>query len=260
MSSDYQPDFAPIRNKRLLETVVATLEEPILAGKLKDGDRLPSEEQLAGQLGVGRRAVREALKVLETKGLVQVQMGVGTVVRRTDLDSFLETLSRNVSSYLDVNRAQARHVMELRLLLEGAALEHLATHPDPERFARLAASVAQQRAALAASDFQAYQEWHFRFHHDIVDSLDNPVISMLYRQVMALMRAPMERAGALPTRTANTIREHEQLVQVAQQGQVTEVRRVLRDHLERFFVNMQEGQVEGPGTAVERLPNGNAQA
>ncbi len=255
MSSNLQLGFAPIRTKRVLETVVATLEEPILSGKFKDGDMLPSEEQLASQLGVGRRAVREALKVLETKGLVQVQMGVGTVVRRTDLDSFLETLSRNVSSYLYVNRAQAKHVMELRLLLEGAALEHLATHPDPPRFDALLENVAKQHECLAARDFQTYQEWHFRFHYDIVDTLENPVISMLYRQVMALMRASMERAGALPTRTANTIREHEQLVRETQQGHIAEMRRVLSLHLQRFFVNVQEEHDEPSSEAVE-TPNG----
>src|SRR5919108_2093248 len=149
MPSDLQLGFKPIRTKRVLETVVATLEEPILSGKLKDGDMLPTEEQLAAQLGVGRRAVREALKVLETKGLVQVQMGVGTVVRRTDLDSFLDSLSRNVSSYLQVNRAQAQHVMELRLLLEGAALEYLAPKGAPGRFEALFENVARQRECLA---------------------------------------------------------------------------------------------------------------
>jgi GntR family transcriptional repressor for pyruvate dehydrogenase complex len=219
--------------------VVATLEEPILNGTYKDGDML-YEEQLATQLGVGRRAVREALKVLETKGLVQVQMGVGTVVRRNDLDSFLDSLSHNVRSYLYINKAQAKHVMELRLLLEGAALEQLVNHPDPARFERLRDAIERQAEALNAGDFQAYQEWHFQFHNGIVDTLDNPVISMLYRQVMALVRAPMERAGALPSRTSHTIRQHAQIVDETERGDAAVVREVLRHHLENFFRNMQD--------------------
>jgi GntR family transcriptional repressor for pyruvate dehydrogenase complex len=253
MASEPHLDFVPIKSKRLAETVVAALEEPILTGRLKDGDRLPSEEQLASQLGVGRRAVREALKVLETKGLVEVQMGVGTVVRRNDLDNYLQNLSRNVSSYLFVNRAQAEHVMQLRLLLEGAALEHLAAAQDPERFRLLRADIARQRQGLQASDWQMYQEWHFRFHHRIVDGLDNPIISMLYRQVMALMRAPMERAGALPARTVITIQEHEELVAAAERGDVPEIRQVLRRHLQGFFVNVQDQPEEdGAGARAGR--------
>jgi GntR family transcriptional repressor for pyruvate dehydrogenase complex len=252
MPPDPQLGFSPIRTKRVLESVVVTLEEPILNGTLKDGDMLPSEEQLATQLGVGRRAVREALKVLETKGLVEVQMGVGTVVRRNDLDSFLETLSHNVRSYLYVNKAQAKHVMDLRLLLEGAALEQLTRQPDPERFQRLRDDIARQERALNAGDFQAYQEWHFHFHNEIVDTLDNPVISMLYRQVMALVRAPMERAGALPERTVNTIRQHGQLVDEAERGSVAEVRAVLSRHLQNFFLNVQDHD-DGFGAELPRL-------
>jgi GntR family transcriptional repressor for pyruvate dehydrogenase complex len=240
MSSDLPVKFTPIGTKRVLETVVAALEEPILQGAYKDGDMLPPEVQLAAQLGVGRRAVREALKVLETKGLVQVQMGVGTIVRRNDLDSFLDTLSENVRSYLYVNKAQAKHVMELRLLIEGAALERLAHDPDPARIQRLREAVEQQTRAVDAEDYQTYQEWHIAFHGGIVDILDNPVISMLYRQVMALVRAPMERAGARVVRHSNTIRQHSQILDEAEHGHVAEMRVLLERHLQNFFRNMQD--------------------
>lgn len=233
------PEFPSIRPKRLLESVIATLEEPLLNGTLKTGDMLPSEEQLAQQLGVGRRAVREALKVLETKGLVEVQMGIGTVVKRNDLDSFLDTLSRNVKSYVNIRRADVKHVMELRLLLEGAALERLATMPDEARLQRLAEAVANQRQALEQRDFQTYQEWHFRFHHEIIDTLENPVISMLYKQVMALMRESMERAGSFPERSTRAVHDHEQMLIAAQRGSPAEIRRVLNAHLEDFIISLQ---------------------
>ena len=261
MSTEPQPGFPAIRTKRVLETVVATLEEPILNGTYKTGAMLPSEEQIAAQLGVGRRAVREALKVLETKGLVEVQMGVGTVVRRNDLDSFLESLSHNVRSYLYINRAEAKHIMELRLLLEGAALEQLTRQPDGARFQRLREAIARQAEALNASDFSAYQEWHFAFHNQIVDILDNPVISMLYRQVMAVVRLPMERAGALPSRTVFTIQQHGQLVDAAEAGDVAEVHAILSRHLQNFFFNVQdqdaglvEHQSEHPDTDGQAAP------
>jgi DNA-binding FadR family transcriptional regulator len=96
-------NFEPISRKRTSEIVFENLEARILDGTFEDGDKLPSEEQLATQLGVGRRVVREALKVLEAKGLVDIQMGVGAIVQRNDLDSFLKTLTLNVRSYLSIN-------------------------------------------------------------------------------------------------------------------------------------------------------------
>jgi GntR family transcriptional repressor for pyruvate dehydrogenase complex len=232
--------LSPIKSRRVVETVVERLEEPILSGRIAEGEKLPSEEQLAAQLGVGRRAVREALKVLETKGLVETQMGVGTVVCRNDLSNFLDTLARNVSSYLRVNRAEARHVMELRLLLEGTALERLARSPKDERLAKLAADVSEQRKAHLDGDYQKYQVWHFRFHQDVVDALQNPVISMIYGQVMSLMREPMERSGSYPQRTERSIADHEQMLKVIQDGSQADVRHHLRRHLEDFFVHMQD--------------------
>jgi DNA-binding FadR family transcriptional regulator len=234
-------EFAPIKSKRVVETVVERLEQPILDGTVPVGEKLPSEEQLAAQLGVGRRAVREALKVLETKGLVETQMGVGTVVCRNDLDNFLNTLARSVSSYLRVRRAEAGHVMELRRLLEGAALDRLARVPDNGTLDHLADLVARQKEAHQAQDYAAYQVWHFRFHQGIIDSLHNPVISSIYEQVMALMRRPMERSGSNPSRTEQSIADHEQILRHVRDGNTTDLRLLLQGHLKDFYVHMQDG-------------------
>jgi len=72
--------FEPISQKRVSEIVTEQIESSILNGTFEDGSKLPPEEQLASQLGVGRRAVREALKILEAKGLISIQMGVGAIV------------------------------------------------------------------------------------------------------------------------------------------------------------------------------------
>lgn len=233
-------ELSSIKSRRVVEIVVERLEEPILSGTVAEGEKLPSEEQLATQLGVGRRTVREALKVLETKGLVETQMGVGTVVCRNDLGNFLDTLARNIGPYLRVNRVEARHVMELRLLLEGTALERLARFADVERLERLATAVARQRQAHLAGDYQEYQVWHFQFHQGIVDALENPVISMIYSQVMSLMRDPMERSGRHPERTEKSVAEHERMLEVMRGGPTADLRYLLRRHLDDFFVHMQD--------------------
>jgi GntR family transcriptional repressor for pyruvate dehydrogenase complex len=230
--------FRSIKSRRTVDAVVERLEERILDGTFNDGDKLPSEEQLSAQLEVGRRAVREALKVLETKGLVEVRMGVGAIVKRNGLDSFLDLLTSNVGFYLNINKADVEHVAELRSLLEGAALERLATVPDDGRVERLVEAVARQRQAVAANDPSAYQEWHFRFHCEIADALDNPVISMIHNQVLALMRGPMEIAGSRPEVTSRAIDQHERMVEAIRKGATAELRTLLDSHLQGFLVNL----------------------
>jgi GntR family transcriptional repressor for pyruvate dehydrogenase complex len=242
--------FTPIESKRLVDVVGEKLEERILDGTLADGDKLPSEEKLADQFGVGRRSVREALKVLEVKGLVEVQMGVGAFVKRNDLDSFVQALARNVRSYLLINRADAEHVAGFRFLLEGAALERLVAEPDGERLQRLEQAVREQRKAIAADDPHSYQRWHLRFHYEIVDALDNPVISMLHRQVMALIRRPMEVAGSHIEVTTRTIPEHRQMIDAIRRGAIEELLDLLHNHLQRFLVDLDLPEtvpLDGPG-------------
>jgi DNA-binding FadR family transcriptional regulator len=230
--------FEPISQKRTSEVVIENLEARILDGTFEYGKKLPSEEQLATQLGVGRRSVREALKVLKAKGLVDIQMGVGAIVQRNDLDSFLETLTHNVRSYLSVNRADLEHVMELRKLLEGAALERLITSPNPPTFQELADSVAYQRRAFAEKDYAAYHKWHFEFHTKIVGVLENPIISMIYQQTLMLIRASMERTGSHPDIMVRAIEDHERIVDALQRGDLAESRAVLDEHLTNAIIDV----------------------
>jgi|GEM_PF-5905249 len=230
--------FTPIQPVRTIDAVAERLEARIFDGTFAPGDKLPSESQIAAQLHVGRRTVREALKVLETKGLVEIKMGVGAIVKCNNLDSFLQALTHNINSYLTIDKADIIHVMELRWLLERAALQRLMQNPDQERLRRLAENVQAQRRADLAGDADDYQDWHFRFHHDIVDALNNPVISMIYRQVLALVRKPMERAGQDLTIRRQSIADHEIMVNALCGLTPDELEAALQRHLEGFIANL----------------------
>jgi DNA-binding FadR family transcriptional regulator len=232
-------ELTPIRSRKIVDVVVERLEDQILEGLLKTGQRLPSEEQLAGQLGVGRRSVREAFKVLETKGLIEVQKGVGALVKRNDLDDFLGVLTRNIGLYLRINRADFEHITQLRWFIEGAALDQCASLRDQKQLEELAEAVTRQRSACKLGDYQEYQNWHFRFHQSIVDTLENPVISMIYAQALALVREPMERSGSHPEVHTRAIKGHQRILKALRQGSATEARQVLGEHLQRFIVDMQ---------------------
>src|SRR5229473_6777701 len=74
------PVYKVVRTSRLYEQIVQQIEESVLNGSLKPGDQLPAERELAQRLGVSRTAVREAVKALREKGLVEAYSGRGTFV------------------------------------------------------------------------------------------------------------------------------------------------------------------------------------
>lgn len=223
--------FEPVARKKISEVVTEKIESSILDGTFRHNTKLPPEEQLAVQLGVGRRAIREALKVLEAKGLISIQSGVGAIVQRNDLDNFLSAMSLNVRSYLSFNRADFTHVMGLRKILEEAAIDKLLSLDNSDKLQELADIVEKQKRAYSMGDYADYQTWHFEFHNRMVDVLDNPVVSMIYRQMLLLIRSSMEKTGSQPEVSARAIGDHQDMVEALKKGDVFRFKEVQEHHL-----------------------------
>jgi len=227
----------PIQLPRAREAVIARIEALILGGEFVPGDKLPFEQELANSLHVGRRAVREALQALQAKGLVEVRMGSGAFVVRNDLDSFLNSLSANVRAYLSTKRAELAHCSHFREIIEGAAIDELARAHESARFEQLDEALSRQETAGEA---EAYNRSHFDFHRAIVSSLDNPIISMLFEQVLSLVQDAMEASGANPVVKREAVAEHRAIVEAVRRGDSTAAHAALAVHLEHFRRNLSD--------------------
>lgn len=127
----------PIRPKKISEEIVNQIKQLISKGELKPGDRIPSERELAGMLGVSRPSVREAIMVLEAMGFLESRQGGGTYVRALTEGSIMDPLAKLVekrdpellrslaevrmgleswSAYLAAQRAEEKDIAELRRL------------------------------------------------------------------------------------------------------------------------------------------------
>lgn len=221
----------PLSVNRLHEVVVQELEKRILHGDFEEGEMLPSEKALAEMLNVGRRAVREALRTLQAKGLVDIRMGVGTFVVRNDLDSYLESLLDNISAYLATKKAELDHILELRGLLEKYGLTKIAENPDAKIFEAFDNYLQQQRQAFENDDLQAYQEHHINYHIFIVDQLHNPIISMFHTQLLKLLIDKMRKNVKNPKTMEMAISEHEEVVSLLKESNKEKVLAAFDRHL-----------------------------
>src|SRR5438034_8720601 len=107
-------DLAPIKSTRIYEEIVRQVKAMIADGKLKGGDRLPPERDLAEKFVVSRSSVREALRALESLGLVEIRPGEGTFVREVSVESLIEPLALMMVS----QRGALAELFEARRLLE----------------------------------------------------------------------------------------------------------------------------------------------
>ena len=176
--TDQASDFAfeSIGAGRVFEKIVASLRGAIVRGDLGPGQRLPSEPELATQLGVSRPMLREALKALEVSGYLEVRRGYGggRFVSAPEPDEFHSIKSAPLST-LDV---ESRHVMDVRLAIEPMAARLAARARDARDL-----GLALRKLGVAGTRPARVVDALVQFHLALVESSGNPVFVAMYESL-----------------------------------------------------------------------------
>jgi GntR family transcriptional repressor for pyruvate dehydrogenase complex len=175
--------YKVIQASRLYEQIVQQIEESILKGELREGSQLPAERDLAKQFGVSRTAVREAIKALQEKGLVDAFPGRGTFVTNGTSNSMRRSLDRLVKSGEPGGWAS---LVEVREILEPEIAALAAVRADAQ-------DITTMREALfvmdnAAWDSDAYIEADLDFHLALAEAAANPIVLSLIDSIVGLLR------------------------------------------------------------------------
>lgn len=177
------------RRSSLVDQVIAQLRDEIVGGNWPVGAKIPPEPVLAESLGVGRNTVREAVRALTHAGLLESRQGDGTYVRATS------ELSGAVRRRLE--RAELIEILEVRRGLEVEAARLAATRRTEADVAAIAVALGRRDAALAAGAHETFVEADLAFHMAVVEATHNRVLTDLYRDFSAALRASIGTAGAL---------------------------------------------------------------
>lgn len=176
--------FSPIKHTRAVDEIIQQLEELILDGVLRGGDKLPGERDLASQLDVSRPILREALKELEQRGLLVSRHGGGTFIANLVGEMFSEPLSNLITRHA---RA-AKDYLEYRRHIEGLSAELAASRATESDLARLADITERMKSAHAAGDTEAELASDVEFHNAIGDAAHNIVLLHSLRSCFHLLR------------------------------------------------------------------------
>ena len=172
-----------VRSSRLYEQIVQQVEESIHKSVLKPGDQLPPERELAQQFGVSRTAVREAVKALREKGLVEAYPGRGTFV--TDGTGY--SMRQSLDRMLKVGQAEGSGFLaEVREILEPEIAALAAARADQEDLSSMREQVAVMDSARKDPD--AFIEADLDFHLALAEAAANPLILSLIDSIVGLLR------------------------------------------------------------------------
>jgi GntR family transcriptional repressor for pyruvate dehydrogenase complex len=197
----------------LTDEAIQQIKEMILDGRLKPGDRLPREADLAESLGLSRGSLREAVRGLSMMRILDVRRGDGTYVTSLEPALLLETMNFVVDFHQD---ASVLHLFEVRRALEPAAAEMAARVLTAEQAAGLDANV---DALTDDLDIEAIVANDIEFHHLIGVASGNPVLCSLIDSVGGrTQRARIWRGVTQTDALERTRREHRALATAIQQG------------------------------------------
>ncbi|WP_103510769.1 FadR/GntR family transcriptional regulator [Streptomyces sp. SM13] len=213
-------EWQPVQQSRTHELVLRSIEERVVAGELRAGDRLPPERELAPVLGVSRSALREALRVLETIGVLVAQPGRGPdagarIVRNPD-----DALGRLLRLHFALGSYSLQDVLEARVILERSSFEAAACHaPDEDLDAAEELVAGMAEPGIGVSGFN---DLDTRFHVLIARSSGNALTSTLTsavrESVRPLILRALEAVEDWPATARALNAEHEALLALVRDG------------------------------------------
>lgn len=182
--------FQPIRNKKVYEFVIEQIQEMLLDGRLKKGDRLPSERDLTEQLSVSRTSIREAMRALEILGLVESRQGEGNFISGDLADNVFQPLS----VLFMLNNGKFENVLELREILEIESVSLAVGRAT-------AADIDELRALVLTlkdcQDEKQAAQLDMEFHYKIAAMTGNTLMLSLFKAISVLMEAFIKNAREL---------------------------------------------------------------
>lgn len=220
------PDLQPLNQPPLLsQSVELALRSYILDNNLKPGSALPSENDLAQQLGVSRNAVREAVKALGSLGIVEPRRGSGLYVGNFSLVTLVENLPYGLLS----NLQELVDLLEIREILETSMVEDMLTQYDRAQGQKLRAVLDKMKAK--ADQGLVFPDEDRLFHRTIFEKLGNKTLLKLMDIFWLTFHRAAEQADIADTSPQDTYEDHLRILEAIELNEPEEVKkRIIMSH------------------------------
>jgi DNA-binding FadR family transcriptional regulator len=222
--------FSAVSVGRVSQVIVDQIRALIRSGRLKSGDRLPSERDLCERFGVSRVTVREALRVLEAGGLIDVRVGArGGAFVTTPTNA---RLGEGLADLLQLSPLTAAEVTEARMVFELGIVPLVVERATEEDLVALERLCDDQQAALA--DERYTMEMSAEFHVRVAASTHNKAVEMIVQSFHGpLLMSLKEAQIAEPLMGHRGAHEHLAFVHAIRRKDIAEAESIMREHVER---------------------------
>jgi len=218
------PEYQPVKHSRLSEEIVEQIEKLVLSKELRVGYPLPSERELARRFQVSRQALREAMRILVQKGLVQVHPGRGTFVAQP-CASFL---SDPLHTYLCLNPHLARDFLESRLVIETETAFMAAERATDDNLLAIKRALEDLEASLAYPN--GFIEADLNFHTELAQATGNQVLALLVVSLRGALRESIRYFASKPEIVDQSPIIHRRIYDAVAARKSEAARQAMREH------------------------------
>jgi len=235
-----EQNFQPLDRRKVYEQVAEQLLAQIGARHLRPGDALPSERELTESFGVGRSSIREALRMLESQGVItSVNGGTFEVAHASNpLNSSLQLVFT-----LD-DQTGVHDLFELRRVIDCEAAAIAATRRTDEHLAQMALAIDEMERALPGHG-EAFVLADLRFHLAIAEATGNRLILYAMQAARDVVRRALLSVVRVPQSPESAIVEHRGVYEAVRSGNPDWARNAMREHLERVERDAEKGVTNG---------------
>lgn len=240
----------PIRPGVMHQAVQDRIKQFIIANGFQSGDALPPETELARDLGISRGSLREAMKSLQTLGVVETRHGLGTFVGKFSFDPLIDGLTFQILVSREKMPRAIRELLDLRQILETGLMPRVTDRATPEQIAELDQIVSEmERSAEQGSQFAAEDR---AFHDALYTPLGNNLVAQLLQAFWHIFAAVGQESSSRTVLLRETAEEHRAILNAIAAGAGNEAARAMSAHFAGAleWVPLLEQSDEASGTTA----------
>jgi len=221
--------WTPLRQGTVSDLIARRILEVIRSERLRPGDRLPPERELATMLGTSRPSLREALQALRARGWIDIRHGSGVFVADP-------AITRSLREALVAEEVSLRELFDMREVLELPAAAWAAKNGDTAKLAAVQDAYAALMAAADSrdgegTDWPRLQQLDAAFHLRIVEAAGNRFLARTQGVLQEILATGMETTLRLPGRLERSRGEHARILAAVMSGNSVAARRAALTHI-----------------------------
>ncbi|MDD9302770.1 MAG: FadR family transcriptional regulator [Desulfobacter sp.] len=229
--------FKKAKQSRVFQDVVEQIQDAILSGKLEPGTRLPAERELKDTFNTSRGTLREALRVLEQKGLIEIKLGVagGAIVKQIDAEPVMQSLALLIRS----GDVSLDHLAEFRIKIEGSIVELAAQRATKQDIQAMEDLYRQAKANYEQGDWEIFLKTDEAMHAYLGTMSRNPMFQFLQQSVHDNIHNYYEYYLPMnQERTLENLKDFKKIIASikARDGKTASIQ--IMDHVQRFNKKM----------------------